>query len=167
MGTYYQIHCEKCRYKMDVGLDIGMAFPMVYRYTIEEARSGELGEEIQKFFAENPNGAIDVSRVLSVCQKCDHIELVKDLTMYLPNTDVSMPEKGNSAWSVAFPFKGVSYVAPCDLKEYYKRYSNYPHKCKKCSGNVKILTKENIEKYTFKCPKCGNPMHAEWAGVWD
>jgi len=170
MGTFYRIHCKKCGYEKHVGFGTGFLFPEVYEKTVSAAKKGELGEALKKFFAQNPDGVIDVSNVIAVCPKCKNIEEVKDLSMYLPKKDVSQREKNlNRRWSVAMPFYEKSYVIPWELKEKYNLYEKYPHKCKKCGGDVKIFDEESIENFSgkCKCPRCNNKIEMQFAGMWD
>lgn len=170
MGKFVELKCKFCKYEIQIGFGIGMAFPRVYEQTITAAKNGELGEEIQNFLSENPNGAIDVSRVLAVCKTCGACEKVYDLTMYLPKENILQAEKNNPGrWSVAMPFYNSKYVMPSDLKENYKVFAAYPHKCKRCGGEVEILNEDDVQKLRkIKCPKCHSirKMKAEF-GHWD
>ena len=87
VGRMYSFYCQKCKIRIEAKFGIGMMFPTVYRNTVLKAKNGEIGEEIQKFFTENPNGAIDVSYVFGVCSECGQYEKILDLTMYVPIYD--------------------------------------------------------------------------------
>ncbi|MBQ3336516.1 MAG: hypothetical protein IJG80_03845 [Selenomonadaceae bacterium] len=164
MGTGYTLHCKECGYNFDAFFGVGFLFPSVYKETMEAAKNGALGEKLQRFLTENPNGAIDVSNVVSVCKKCGEIENVLDLTMYFPKKGFS-PVKPQGRWSVAFPFIGEDYVTPWDLQEHYKVFVKYPHKCKRCGAEVELVTEEHLEK--INCPNCHKSLSVEDIINWD
>ena len=132
-----------------------MMFPKVYRDTVLKAKNGELGEEIQKFFIENLNGAIDISNVLGICSECGQYEKILDLTMYIPKKNIELPEK--------------DYHYYMELEQYYEVFREYPHKCKKCSGNLKIVLHDESKKYkkNILCPNCKKYMIKKFIGYWD
>lgn len=153
MGQGYKMVCPKCGYEFNASFGVGMMFPAVYDETIQEGKRGELGEELQKFLLEHPDGAINASYVVSMCKKCGWLENIMDLSMYLPKNGFK-PNKAKVRWSVAYPGTGIEYVAPWDLsnKEHYELFAKYPHKCKRCGGDVEIF-KEKERNY-FRCPHC-------------
>lgn len=182
MGCGYDLHCKRCNYNFAVSFGVGFMFPEVYEETVQQAKRGELGAELKKFFTEHPDGAIDVSYALGVCQKCGELYAVKDLSMYLPKDDFS-PAKRQSRWSIAAPFTGVEYVSPMDLVEHYELFAKYPHKCK-CGGEMKIFTEDYFKKIRysvdtdfptliteirdFDCPRChGKLVVGSGRILWD
>ena len=157
MGVGYDIYCDKCGYGLaHVLFGVGMLFPSTYSETMDDAHSGKLGEKIQTFLLEHPDGALDCSLVLAQCIYCGQCENVLDLTMYLPKNNA--PAKNpNQRWSVAMPFDGADYVAPWDLKRHYKAFAAYPHKCKSCGGDMKLFSEEYFERHRHlkcRCPNC-------------
>ena len=95
--------------------------------------------------------------------------------MYVPKEESPAPSSGN--WSVAFPHKDVSYVAPWDLDE-YKRLGVYDHRCKMCKGKMKIIKEKQFEKMIrgaqfdrkptkMLCPKCNEPLWLDKIIMWD
>ena len=157
MGTFMEFKCKKCEYKVSASFGVGFLFPQVYEETIQATKNGELGEKIQKFLQENPDGAIDASNVLSVCYNCGNAEIVKRLSMYLPKENISrIEDDSNRRWSVGMPFYGAKYVDPFDLKKDYKFVLKYPHRCKNCGNKVKIFNEKNVKE--MKCPKCDSIM---------
>ena len=157
-------------------------FPEVYEETVQQAKLGELGAELKKFFDEHPDGAIDVSYALGLCKTCGELYTVKDLSMYLPKDDFS-PAKRQSHWSVAAPFTGAEYVSPTDLKEHYELFAKYPHECK-CGGEMKIFNEDDFQKTRhsmetsfptfvteirdFDCPCCHGKLLVEgYTMLWD
>lgn len=150
-----------------------MFFPRFYQETINEIKNGKWGEEIQKFLIENPDAAFNVERVFGLCPNCGEYENTLDLTMYLPKENISQFEKDNHGrWSVAFPFSSENYVTEWDLKKYYKRFSKYPHKCKNCGSQLKIINEGCFSRYheefnNLKCPRCKSFMINSGFGSWD
>ncbi len=158
MGTVYPMICDKCGHNFRASFGVGFLFPSVYAEVTVSAKSGELGAELKKFFTEHPNGAIDVSNIFGVCKQCGEFDNVKNLSMYLPADDFS-PAERQGRWSVAFPFERAEYVAPKDLKEHYKLFAKYPHKCKHCGGEMEIFNEDDFAvKDNFECPRCHNKL---------
>ena len=141
MGSFYQFQCKRGKFKLQVDLGVGIMFPIVYENVMDSARRGELGEDVQKFLLEHPNGVLDAANVLVKCVDCGQYEIVPDLTMYLPKDD-SHEEKSPFGWL---------------LREYYKVFAEYRHKCKHCGGDVEIFKEEDFKRWRNKitCPYCG------------
>ncbi|MBO7388830.1 MAG: hypothetical protein J6T90_04640, partial [Methanomicrobium sp.] len=118
---------------------------------VKKAKDGELGEDIQNFFKEHKDGAIDAEHVVLCCEDCGHLTTDVDLTMYIPKE--KKPEKSeHSIWSY--------------LEEYYTKFAEYPHKCEKCGGRMKIL-REN-DDMDLLCPECGTPLEESGMYImWD
>ena len=155
MGRIYSFYCKKCKYRLETSLGIGMMFPLVYKNIVEKSKNGELGEEIQKFFIDNPNGVVDVENVLGFCEECGEYETIKDLTMYVPKTNYEESAK--------------DYVFYRDLKEHYKIFKEYRHKCKNCGSDLKIVLHEESDKHkrNIICPICKKYMIKKFFGYWD
>ena len=137
-------------------------FPSVYNEMVQKAQNGELGKEIQTFFAEHEDGAIDAEYVTLCCEDCGNLSKGKNMTMYVPVEQ--KPESfEHRAWSVAFDFEGADYVTKSDLEEYYQEYAKYPHRCDKCGGTMKIMDK--VEEKL--CPKCKVPLEITNIMMWD
>ena len=168
MGMGYRIACTKCGYNFTAFFGVGMMFPQAYEDTAQQAKRGELGEEIQKFLLEHSDGAIDVSAVMGVCKKCGRLENITDLSMYLPKKDF-VPAETQGRWSVAAPFPESKYVSPWDLKSHYNFFAEYPHKCKHCGGKVKIFTEKDVKHglSDLKCPRCHNELNINAGLLWD
>ena len=152
MGKVYSLHCKKCNFKFEFNFGIGMLYPVIYEKTIISAKNGELGENIKQFFIENPDGVIDISKVLARCTQCGQYELVQDLSLYLSK---DIKEK--------YPIFGR-------LKDNYKLFSKYQHYCKICNGEMKIFKEEDLKKHNkndFICPICNNKMIIKNCGFWD
>ena len=166
MGTEYVFKCPKCDYHIFIPLGVGFLFPQVYNEMVEKAKSGEFGETIKDFLNTFPEGKIDAETALYVCQKCGNMEVLPDLSMYIPKGE--LPEKDNNIpWSVAFPFKGESYVTHMDLENDYVIFEEYKHKCCKCHGDYTLLTRDDIPKGALKCPHCKEVLLLGDIGFWD
>lgn len=162
MGTGYTRKCPKCGFEFHSSTGVGFLFPKVYAETVQKAKEGELGEELQTFFADHKDGAINAKRVVVCCEKCGNLGCATDLTMYVPNN--RKPEKiEHGRWSGAFGFEGADYVSWTDLDEYFVEYAKYPHKCDKCGGTMRIL-KEDDE---IVCPECKVPLETADIIMWD
>ena len=153
MGSGYKMNCPKCSFEFYASTGVGMMFPMVYRETVQKAKNGELGQEIQTFFMEHPEGVIDAESVSLCCEKCGHLTGGKNLTMYVPIAGKpSNLESGKK-----------SYVSQLDLESYYTKFKAYSHKCDKCGGSMRIM-KDGEE---FICPKCKLPLERGLPILWD
>ena len=165
MGNGLWYKCPKCGFEFIASFGVGYMFPMEYAEAVHQAKAGELGEEIQNFFNEHTDGAIDAEHVVLCCEDCGHFREGMDLTMYIPNE--KKPEKPeHGRWSVSCPFEGAHYVSWSDLEEYYTKYAEYPHICDKCGGRMKIM--HEGDDMNLLCPKCRTPL--EQSGIyikWD
>ena len=162
MGSGYKKTCKKCGFEFNSFTGVGYMYPSVYTETVQKAKDGELGKELQNFFNEHADGAIDTKNVILCCEKCGHLDNDMDLTMYIPKTKKTIINT-QGKWSIAMPFKDTYYASWLDLKDYYKEFAKYPHRCEKCGGKMKIL-KENAK---LKCPKCKVTLNTEKSILWD
>lgn len=162
MGAVYKKTCIKCGFEFNTHTGGGFLFPLVYKETVQKAKDGELGKELQNFFSEHADGAVDVNYVVLCCEECCHLNNDMDLTMYIPKTK-KPTMNAHGRWSVAMPFEGAHYVDLSDLEEYYTEFAKYPHKCEKCGGKMKKI--DDDEK--LKCPKCKVPLKTESVYLWD
>ena len=154
--------CPKCEYTFEQWEGVGYMFPMVYAETVQRAKNGELGEEIQNFFNEHEDGAIRADSVTLCCDKCGALRTGKDLTMFVPKGNKS-DQTEHGRWSVAMPFEGARYVSDTELELYYSEYMKYPHKCDECGGSMHIVGYGE----ELKCPKCKVKLETEDFICWD
>lgn len=162
MGSGATRKCPKCGFEFRSSEGVGFLFPMEYAETVEKAKNGEFGEQLQIFLVEHKDGAINTEKVTLCCEECGNLSGGMDLTMYVPNN--KKPDSINrQQWSVAFHFEGADYVSPMDLKEHYVEYAKYPHKCEKCGGKMRVIKKEK----EFVCPECKVPLKTTGVIHWD
>jgi len=157
-------NCPKCGFRFTIYKGVGMMFPSVYMDTVEKAKKGELGQEIQDFFKQFPNGAINAEGATLCCNTCGNIARGKNLTMYIPKEGYS-PCRPRGAWSVCAPQEDYFYVLKSDLDRNYTEYAKYPHKCAKCGGDMHIA--DDKEEDTLKCPHCKVQMEDDGLIMWD
>lgn len=162
MGMGYELKCQKCDYTFYQSEGVGFLFPMVYAETVQQAKNGELGEEIQNFFKEHDDGAIDAGNVTLCCDKCGALKTDMDLTMFVPK-DNKPSQIEHGRWTVGMPFEGAEYVCDSDLSEYYNEYMKYPHKCDECGGSMHIVKRGE----PLKCPKCKKDLKVVGFINWD
>ena len=84
MGTKYVFKCFKCKYQIDISLGVGFSFPMVYKEIVEKAKAGDFGDTMKEFLHTFPEGRIDAEKALYLCQACGNMEVLPELSMYLP-----------------------------------------------------------------------------------
>ncbi len=162
MGSGYTKTCPKCGFGYHSSTGVGFMFPMVYVETVQKAKSGELGKELQEFFKEHKDGAINAEYVDLCCENCGHLTGNMDLTMFVPNE--KKPKKiKHGRWTVGMSFEDVDYVDSSDLEEFYTEYAKYPHKCEKCGGRMKILANHA----EMLCPECKVPLEITNFICWD
>lgn len=174
MGKGYSLNCRKCGYEFSANLGAGFMFPGVYRQTMEDGREGRLGKEVRQFLEEHPDGALDCGTVILQCAACGELESAPDLSMYVPGED--SPPPSSARWSVAFPYEGVSCVAPWNLDR-YRLVRHYDHRCGRCGGKMKVINEEGFERYLrndarkeptdLRCPDCGEPLYMGDVWMWD
>ena len=175
MGRGIELKCSKCRYSFGNNFGVGFLFPQTYQETMEAARKGKLGKDVQSFLVEHPDGALDCDQVLLQCTSCSEMDRGMDLTMYVPKDKSDVYE---GEWSIACSFGGVSYVAPWVLKEQYRLVKPYDHVCRKCGKKMRIIKEEDLvfEGQEYKgtdmevnvnCPKCHKPMVIGGCLMWD
>lgn len=153
MGTKYVFKCSKCNYQIDISLGVGFSFPRTYKEIVEKAKSGDLGDTIKEFLHTFPEGRIDVEPALYVCQGCGNMEVLPDLSLYLP--------KGKAP-------KGKSYVPHRALENEYVLFESYPHKCSNCQSIDSLIPRKEILSSRFiKCPQCKVALELIEFGRWD
>lgn len=153
MGTGYRYKCKKCGYTFSQMNGVGLLFPAVYAETIQRAKEGELGGQMQQFLEEHPDGAVNAENATLCCNSCGALTTDLDLTMYIPKRNCTSKVK-NTRWSVGISFEGHEYVTPADLEKFYEEYAKYPHKCEKCSGEMSVMRDDE----ELVCPECKIPL---------
>lgn len=69
---------------IDISLGVCFSFPMLYKKIVEKAKSGDFGGRIKEFLNTFPEGKIDAETALYLCQGCGNMEVLPELSMYLP-----------------------------------------------------------------------------------
>ena len=163
MGEFREYCCPECReYSFGARFGVGMMFPHVHMETVSDMKSGKMGSEAQKFFAEHPDGAVNCEEVVMECEKCGKYDSRQALTMYVPKENYAHA-KPEGIWSVAMPFGGADYVNSEELEECYTKYAEYPHKCEDCGGDMRIVADDEA----LICPNCGHELEEFAIGNWD
>lgn len=175
MGRGIELECRKCRYSFGVNFGVGFLFPQAYQETMEAAKKGKLGKNVQAFLAEHPDGALDCDQVLLQCTSCGKLDRGVDLSMYVPKDKLVVNE---GRWSVSCSFEEASYVAPWELKEHYQLVQPYDHVCRKCGNKMQVIKEDDLipegqesegkdTKVNVNCPKCHKPMVVGGYMMWD
>ena len=144
MGQGGNYRCNKCGYELNAWTGVGFLYPMVCEENTEKAKKGELGEKLQKFFEEHPDGKLDCSKVLLRCEDCGAYDVVLALAMYIPK-DGTKPN--DAIWDL----------------DGYKKIGSYKHVCEACGGNMKKVKKES----ELICPECGEQLELVDEVMWD
>ena len=145
MGKFFTFHCKNCGHNLKFYFGIGGMYPQTYQEVLNDALIGKFGKDIQKFLIDNPEGVIDVSRVLANCENCGHHEMVRDLSMYLPKENFIRAE---------------NYPLPFEFEKNYIQAKKFHHKCSYCGESVQIITEKNFLQTEIKlqCPNCDSFM---------
>ena len=149
MGSGCVYKCSACGYSFEASVGVGFLYPDTYQETMAAARRGELGEKVQQFLSEHPDGALDPSDQIACCLSCKRYETVQDLTMYFFPDGLPEPP---GRWSIAFPAEGENYVDPGTMQQQGKIYARYPHRCHSCGGKMKLLKRFSFQP--LPCPNC-------------
>lgn len=163
MGIGLKFAC-KCGYTFRPSLGVGFMFPKVYQKAIALAREGKMGEELELFLRDHPDGALNVENTVVKCTSCGRYECVPDLSMYLPTGKKSMPK---GIWCAAMPFENEEYVSPAELGTSYILYAPYQHKCRSCGGEMERIDKKTLEERGIECPECGRKLKSNGRIHWD
>lgn len=169
MGRGYGCTCSKCGFHIECNFGVGFLFPKVYAETIDKAKNGEFGTKYQSFFLENKDVALDCENVMLQCKDCGQYDEGMDLSAYMKKPEYQIKKAG--IWSASFPFEGASYETDRELKEGYIKKMDFPHKCKKCKGAMRIISGEEfnmfLDNQEITCPKCKIPLELTDIISWD
>ncbi|MBR3655021.1 MAG: hypothetical protein IKN62_06300 [Elusimicrobia bacterium] len=163
MGIMISLKCTKNEKHNETFLiGRGKGFPKIYQQVINSIIKGKYGEEIKQFLKENPKGAINCEYKIAQCKKCNHLERVYELSMYIPRKNYN-------------PDKAIKrYINGYDLKTKYKKIKEYQHICPKCKCEMDIVKIKYDEyedivgtKKKVKCLQCDGFMKISYRGRWD
>ncbi len=169
MGTEFRLSCRRCGYQLEGELGVGFRFPAAYRKIMESARAGKLGEDLQFFLEEHPDGVLNCNTVLLTCRECGCLKTGPDLSMYLPKNGEVPPVEAR--WPVPFRYDDVSCrLTQQTLEEEYLPAGQYRYECHRCHETMKTIREETLnrlfEKYGFQdpapelpCPECWKPLY--------
>ena len=162
MGEEIRMECPKCGYKFDMVLGFGFTYEIVYKETVEKAKSGKLGKEIKHFIEKYKDGGIDISMVTLCCDECGWLTNDMDLTMYetKPGRLPFIQEDDQTPKTIK---EIVDRWIELDSEQTAVEYMKYPHKCKKCKGKMHVVDEDEA----VKCPHCKVAMEAKGALLWD
>ena len=151
--------CHKCGYEIHCFNGIGMLFPLAYEETVQKAKDGEFGENIEVFYRKHEDGAINAERVTLCCDGCGFLTNEEDLTMYIPKSLDSKEFTGKTKEEMDLIKKGQSNPSPWNeiLKECYDEYEKYDHICKKCGEKMRVVG----EGEELRCPICKTVLDEE------
>ena len=166
MGNGFAPKCKKCGYEFHALYGVGLFFPYEYRKQMEAGKNGELGEKVQRFLKEHPDGVLDIERTAMQCTKCGEYASNMKLNMYLPVEGKAIEKDNPVRWSIAAPAKDVEYVDPDDLRRYYRLAGRYTHICEHCGGRMRYVS-QKIQRKELTCPHCKAIMDTYNFLFWD
>ena len=177
MSGGWRLKCKVCSYHNSFLLGFGYLFLTEYRDTIENAKKGEFGKELQSFLEEHPSGRIDCEKKLLHCKHCGMLATDYDLSMFLPAQQLESDSSTDDP--TVFRYEKAEYVTGLELKEYYYLVQRYEHICPRCHRIMGALTTTDMcekEELAYKngdlmsdipCPECNNPLQFERSIFWD
>ena len=133
-------------------LGIGMAFPLVYKETVEAIKNGDHGEEMREVFLSRDDVAVDAENYLYYCEKCGRWEVTKDMSVYARKDG-----------------KKIDFEFNIDTDE-YALLKRAEHKCPDCGKVMKRHFPADgydcvIEE--LPCPECGTKNSPSGGIMWD
>ncbi len=162
MGEMCSLRCPSCGYHVPLWLGIGFFHPMVLADTQELSKKGKLGATLRRFLAEHPDGVVYPEKVLAQCEKCKEYSSVNLLDMYIPKEE----DAAKSNVKTVNRSEEDYWDLYNKLDEQYKLFKEFPHRCGKCHGKVKVLRK--VDWDNLKCPHCDDQMlEVIEQGNWD
>lgn len=123
MGMVYDYKCPQCGYSFHLVEGFGRKRPPTYDGSMKPAQTGEWGKAFQKFTQKHPDTPNNALKMTRVTTRCKECGAL--------DTD--------ETWSVSDGKRRV--------------YKNYPRKCEKCGGEVRVLHWNQFKK-CLVCPKC-------------
>ena len=167
MSTRFRLYCRRCTYKRVADLGPVFTFPVVYRKILETAESGKLGEDLQRFVAEHPEGVLNCETVLVTCRKCFRLQTAPDLSMFLPKRPDVRPPAGIRP--VSFRYDKIPPAEPIP-REDYALFQRYEYTCRKCKEKMRTIHEQTLRKAFAKyglrdpvpsliCPECEKPLY--------
>ena len=146
MGQGFEYHCRKCKKEYAASFGGGMRYPTVYERIMDEMRSGKYGLESQKLVSTIPYCAVDASKAVYLCKKCNKWEVLPSLSLYAPRDMDHIQRKLELYGQVLCPNK-------VDLKYSYRIVYRHYHKCSLCGSRMRKLSLHEAEY--LPCPRCG------------
>ena len=166
----------RCGCQKEEVLDgVGMAFPMVYKETVDDIKAGKYGDEM-KYIMKNMNlVTVDATSKIYHCKKCGHLETMKVLNLYIPKDIEKAKKKSIGRWTAAEPNRNTTvgelgefpYWIPNgdDSKDFIMFYK-YKHDCPICGTKMSSVKIRKISGE--KCPKCGKNYEVQELNIlWD
>lgn len=178
----YAWECPICKYWCGGILGISYTYPLTYMHIREEAKQGKFGKELQEILEIFPNAVIDPESYMFQCQECGEYECRPLLTSFIPDEEKMkregrkerrkekkrnknkgnkeiLPWEGKRIWSVSCPVK-TYFASPREMREFYKLFEEYDHRCTKCGGKMEHLSNDwrYLREAVLICPHCKKPM---------
>lgn len=151
MGSGVTFRCHRCRYFFEYFEGIGMHFPEIEKEMTEAVMAGEMGEELQSFLQDHPEGCLDYGKSLYACPDCGTLCNEPSLDMYTTDESVQNPAPPDEN------------KLPMSIPENYVLFRKYEHRCPECNRIMNRITMKD----SLPCPRCREIMdNTEWF-LWD
>jgi len=164
MGSGYGFKCKKCGHDYNIHCGIGMMFPKEYQSCIEDVKNGVYGDEWKSIASSEKYFAVDASRNLYVCKKCNNWNVEYSMSIYKPKNSNDIMNKRYGEKNVK-EWRYVPYVMQYDLNNDYTFIKSYIHKCGKCGNRMRKVDIDHLS--VLSCPKCGTDNNAVDMIRWD
>lgn len=143
-----------------INLGIGMAYPRVFKEDLEDARSGRLGEDIQKATQGKQYLAIDAENCFYYCSQCGYWEVTGSHDLYEPK-NLELMKLRQFGIKTVEEWGEIPYARGSDFEEYNLIFK-YPHICPKC--NIEMVNPKTIGKRVLskiRCQECGSLLRED------
>lgn len=143
MGVMYSVKC-KCGFGAKYFSNVGKMDASLKNELEKKAKDGEYGEEIKELFEKYPDGYLDQTMGLYVCDECGESksEHCLDFCRKVRQTGATLGER-------------ISVI------------KEYKHTCDKCGSEMRKITNKEITNRKTKCPKCGKDATVSGTNYWE
>lgn len=142
MGVMYSVKC-KCGFGAKYFSNGSKIDDSLKKELENKAKNGEFGEEIKNSFEKYPDGYLDQTMGLYVCDECgvSKAEHSLDFCRKVRQTGATLGER-------------ISVV------------EEYKHTCDKCGKEMRKITNKEVTNGATKCPKCGKEAAISGTNYW-
>ncbi len=148
MGVKRLFFCKNCYFRYGEKVGCNIPYNMAVQRSLRMAKNGELGQEVQDFINDCPDGVIDCLMAGYYCPACGRLKSMLNNNMYLPKKDENGVPIGPGNDKIRTPW---------ELRRYYYMIRKYEHLCDVCGHQMRKLGPRTIPT----CPRCNTLLSLE------